>query len=62
MVGTIVKILQGFLKENVIEQSWGSDFLKLPMAPGEGLMLKNLHYDMYNKKHPKKSLELNSVE
>ena len=32
------------------------------MAPGEGLMLKNLHYDTYNRKHPKKSLELNSVE
>lgn len=32
------------------------------MAPGEGLMLKNLYYDTYNRKHPKKSLELNSVE
>ena len=62
MVGTVIKILQGFLKEDTIERSWGSDFLKLPMAPGEGLMLKNLHYDTYNRKHPEKSLLLNSVE
>ena len=32
------------------------------MAPGEGLMLRNQLYDAYNRKHPHKTLLLNSVE
>lgn len=50
MVGVIIAICRGVAKHEVIEQSWKPDRLDLPIAPGLGLVLEEVHYDKYNGK------------
>ncbi|VVC36124.1 Hypothetical protein CINCED_3A010828 [Cinara cedri] len=50
MVGVIIAICRGVAKHDVIERSWNHDRLDLPIAPGLGLVLEEVHYDKYNAK------------
>jgi len=50
MVGVIIAICRGVAKHDVIERSWQPDRLDLPIAPGLGLVLEEVHYDKYNAK------------
>lgn len=50
MVGVIIAICRGVAKHDVIERSWQPDRLDLPIAPGLGLVLEEVHYDKYNGK------------
>lgn len=50
MVGVIIAICRGVAKIDVIERSWQHDRLDLPIAPGLGLVLEEVHYDKYNEK------------
>lgn len=50
MVGVIIAICRGVAKYDVIERSWNHDRLDLPIAPGLGLVLEEVHYDKYNEK------------
>lgn len=50
MVGVIIAICRGVAKIDVIEHSWQHDRLDLPIAPGLGLVLEEVHYDKYNEK------------
>jgi len=50
MVGVIIAICRGVAKLDVIERSWKKDRLDLPIAPGLGLVLEEVHYDKYNEK------------
>lgn len=50
MVGVVIAICRGVAKIDVIERSWKHDRLDLPIAPGLGLVLEEVHYDKYNEK------------
>ncbi|XP_050548971.1 pseudouridylate synthase 1 homolog [Daktulosphaira vitifoliae] len=50
MVGVIIAVCRGIAKPDVIERSWQHDRLDLPIAPGLGLVLEEVHYDKYNEK------------
>ncbi|XP_050439951.1 pseudouridylate synthase 1 homolog isoform X2 [Adelges cooleyi] len=50
MVGVIIAICRGVAKLDVIERSWNHDRLDLPIAPGLGLVLEEVHYDKYNER------------
>lgn len=50
MVGVVIAICRGVAKMDVIERSWQHDRLDLPIAPGLGLVLEEVHYDKYNEK------------
>lgn len=50
MVGVIIAICRGVAKHDVIERAWQPDRLDLPIAPGLGLVLEEVHYDKYNEK------------
>lgn len=50
MVGVIIAICRGVANLDVIERSWQPDRLDLPIAPGLGLVLEEVHYDKYNEK------------
>jgi hypothetical protein len=50
------------LPEDCIPATFESDFMRLPLAPGEGLVLKEPHYAAYNKKNPDKSMAMTEEE
>uniref|UniRef100_A0A2S2Q1G7 Pseudouridylate synthase 1 homolog n=1 Tax=Sipha flava TaxID=143950 RepID=A0A2S2Q1G7_9HEMI len=50
MVGVIIAICRGVANIDVIERSWKQERLDLPIAPGLGLVLEEVHYDKYNEK------------
>jgi hypothetical protein len=62
MIGTILKIVKGEIGPEAIELAWGREFISMPLAPGEGLILKMCHYKQYNKKHPHKAIELSESD
>lgn len=50
MVGVVIAICRNVAKHDVIERSWKHERLDLPIAPGLGLVLEEVHYDKYNGK------------
>ncbi len=50
MVGMIIHILRKNLPTEIIENSCKENYFITPLAPGNGLMLKRVCYDRYNKK------------
>lgn len=50
MVGVVIAICRDVAKLEVIERSWEHDRLDIPIAPGLGLVLEEVHYDKYNEK------------
>lgn len=50
MVGVVIAICRGVTNIDVIENSWLEERLDLPIAPGLGLVLEEVHYDKYNEK------------
>lgn len=50
MVGYTIAVMKGIASENIQKQVWSSSKMSIPMAPGLGLVLENVHYDRYNQK------------
>lgn len=53
MVGLIIAIAKGLAKDDLIEKAYQTERLDIPMAPGLGLVLEEVHYDRYNIKFGK---------
>ncbi|KAH9530039.1 tRNA pseudouridine synthase 1 [Dermatophagoides farinae] len=51
MIGLAISIMRGFVDQDVIKRSFSIDRIDIPMAPGLGLMLEEVHYEQYNKKY-----------
>lgn len=50
MVGYTIAVLKGFASEDYQTNVWSSNKVSVPMAPGLGLILEDVHYDKYNRK------------
>ncbi|XP_040012625.1 tRNA pseudouridine synthase A [Xiphias gladius] len=50
MIGLVIAVIKGYVKEEVIERSWGQEKVDVPKAPGLGLVLERVHFDRYNKR------------
>lgn len=53
MIGLAVAIMRGCATEETLKKSFKLERIDIPMAPGLGLMLGEVHYDHYNKKFGK---------
>lgn len=64
MIGMTIAVVRGDADESVITESWNTDRIDVPRAPGLGLMLEEVHYEKYNHRFGKdgihESLEWNS--
>jgi len=63
MIGMTIAVVRGDADESVITESWNTDRIDVPRAPGLGLMLEEVHYEKYNHRFGKdgihESLEWN---
>ncbi|KAF7240699.1 tRNA pseudouridine synthase A [Varanus komodoensis] len=50
MIGLVVAIMKGYASESILERSWGEEKVDVPKAPGLGLVLERVHFEMYNKR------------
>ena len=48
MIGMSIAVVRGDADESVIDESWNTDRIDVPRAPGLGLMLEEVHYEKYN--------------
>jgi tRNA pseudouridine38-40 synthase len=48
MIGLAIAVMRGNANEATIEQAFQEEKLDIPIAPGLGLMLEEVHYDRYN--------------
>ncbi|XP_050508354.1 pseudouridylate synthase 1 homolog [Diabrotica virgifera virgifera] len=51
MVGCLLAIIRGLATEDIIKESFKSDKVIIPRAPGLGLVLEYVHYDRYNNRY-----------
>lgn len=51
MIGLALAIVRGHTTIDVLNQSYSLDRLDIPMAPGLGLVLDQVHYDRYNARY-----------
>ncbi|BES98933.1 tRNA pseudouridine synthase [Nesidiocoris tenuis] len=51
MVGLAIAVVRGVADESVISKAWEEDKLDIPIAPGLGLVLEEVHYDRYNQRY-----------
>lgn len=51
MVGLTLAILRGLTKSETLTRAFTSERLDIPMAPGLGLVLDQVHYDRYNTRY-----------
>ncbi|CAG9835842.1 unnamed protein product [Diabrotica balteata] len=51
MVGCLLAIIRGLASEDIIKDSFKSDKVIIPRAPGLGLVLEYVHYDRYNNRY-----------
>lgn len=51
MVGLSLAVLRGHTESATIHRAFTADRLDLPMAPGLGLVLDQVHYDRYNRRY-----------
>lgn len=62
MIGLTIAVIRGHTTTDKITQSYTADRLDLPMAPGLGLVLDQVHYDRYNTRYGKDHDTLDWVE
>lgn len=66
MVGLVVAIVRGLASADVVTKAYESQKLDIPIAPGLGLLLEEVHYDRYNARYGKdgihKPLEWSAYE
>lgn len=66
MVGLTIAIIRGLTTEETITKAYGEQRLDIPVAPGVGLVLEEVHYDRYNQRFGKdgihEPIEWSSVE
>uniref|UniRef100_T1HB86 Pseudouridylate synthase 1 homolog n=1 Tax=Rhodnius prolixus TaxID=13249 RepID=T1HB86_RHOPR len=53
MVGLVIAIMRGVTAKETVTKAWGEEKLDLPVAPGVGLVLEEVHYDRYNERYSK---------
>ncbi|XP_044736563.1 tRNA pseudouridine synthase A isoform X2 [Chrysoperla carnea] len=53
MIGLALAVIRGLTTNETIERSWSEDRIDIPMAPGLGLVLDQVHYDRYNERYGK---------
>ncbi|CAD5116613.1 DgyrCDS5486 [Dimorphilus gyrociliatus] len=53
MIGLTIAIVKGYTTVDLIDKCWQAGKVDVPKAPGLGLWLETLHYDMYNKRFAK---------
>ncbi|CAL8109677.1 unnamed protein product [Orchesella dallaii] len=51
MIGLVVAMLRGYASEETMKNAFTLEKVDIPMAPGLGLMLGEVHYDQYNRKY-----------
>lgn len=51
MVGLAIAIMRGFANQDLITRAFGTERIDVPIAPGLGLLLEEVHYARYNKKY-----------
>lgn len=51
MIGMTLAVLRGHTDSATITRAFTADRLDLPMAPGLGLVLDQVHYDRYNRRY-----------
>lgn len=51
MVGLILAIVRGHTTAATLERAFGEARIDIPMAPGLGLVLDQVHYDRYNERY-----------
>lgn len=51
MVGLILAISRGHVKEDILSKAFQLEKVNIPRAPGLGLMLEFVHYDRYNNRY-----------
>ncbi|KAF6200247.1 hypothetical protein GE061_006550 [Apolygus lucorum] len=51
MVGLAIAVVRGCCSESVITKAWAEEKLDIPIAPGLGLVLEEVHYDRYNQRY-----------
>ena len=50
MIGLVIAVIRDHTTEEKIEESWGTQRVDIPRAPGLGLMLDEIHYGSYNRR------------
>ncbi|WKY04501.1 hypothetical protein Q1695_005479 [Nippostrongylus brasiliensis] len=53
MVGMTIAVIRELQYKSYIQRSFESERVDVPKAPGLGLLLERVHYDLYDKKHAK---------
>jgi len=51
MIGMTMAVVRGHTDLSKLEETWGTDRIDIPRAPGLGLMLEEIHYDRYNTRY-----------
>lgn len=51
MIGLAIAVMRGFVTSTAITRAFGNERLDVPIAPGLGLLLEEVHYERYNKKY-----------
>uniref|UniRef100_A0A1B6CAY7 Pseudouridylate synthase 1 homolog n=2 Tax=Clastoptera arizonana TaxID=38151 RepID=A0A1B6CAY7_9HEMI len=51
MIGLMISIVRGLAANDIISKAYDLEKLDIPMAPGLGLLLEEIHYDNYNKRY-----------
>lgn len=51
MIGMALAVLRGHTGAETIERAFGEPRIDVPMAPGLGLVLDQVHYDRYNERY-----------
>jgi len=51
MIGLAIAIMRGFTDSSTITRAFGPERIDIPIAPGLGLLLEEVHYERYNKKY-----------
>lgn len=51
MIGLAISIVRGHTTREVIDRAFGQERIDVPIAPGLGLLLEQVHYDRYNQKY-----------
>ncbi|KAJ4448987.1 hypothetical protein ANN_00379 [Periplaneta americana] len=53
MVGLTIAVARGLTSLDTLQRAWKPERLDLPVAPGLGLVLEEVHYDRYNQRFGK---------
>ena len=49
MIGLVIARASGWCGDDHVERAFDANFEDIPKAPGNGLVLRQVHYDTYNK-------------